>query len=381
MIKEGKFGFLEAFALVTIMVITKIFYTSPFAIIKELGTAAWYGTLISCLTSLLFFGLIYLLLKRFPGKDLYQVFEAVLGSKLGKTLILTFAVYFLYYAGVNIREFIGILKVYSKPLTPAEILAAALLLVAIALAYVGLEGIARTAYIFFYLIIGGLLIIIFLAIPAYELDYLKPWLGYGLDKTVLIGILRSSAYDEIIILGIIINSLHGLKNFKRIGVACLIFIGLTFSICLACILAAFQYTVASEHLSGMFQLSRIIYYSRFFQRVEAIFLFIWVFASVITVSLAFYIALSSYCRAFKINNHRPLLLPFAFLAFTVTFWPDNIAQVLEIHVKIIRQYSFLILYLLPLLVLAWSLITGKKGGKASGKAQNDKKTGDAGQSS
>ncbi|HHV64115.1 MAG TPA: endospore germination permease [Peptococcaceae bacterium] len=372
MIKEGKFGFREAFALLTIMEITKIFYTSPHVIIKELGTAAWYATLISCLTSLLFFGLVYLLLKRFPGNDLYQVFEAATGPKLGKILILIFGVYFLYYAGVNMGEFTIILKVYSKRLTPTEILTVAFLFVLIAQAYVGLEGIARTAYVFFFFIMGGLLLIILLAIPAYELDYLKPWLGYGLDKTILIGILRSSAYDEIIVLAIIINSIHGLKNFKKVGITCLIFTGLTFSICLACILAAFQYTVASEHLSGMFQLSRIIYYSRFFQRVEAIFLFIWVFASLITVSLAFYMALSSYCRAFKINNHRPLLLPFAFLAFTVASWPDNVAEVLEIHVKLIRQYSFLILYFLPLLVLAWSLITGKKGGKASGENQNAK---------
>lgn len=368
MIKEGKFGLYEAFALVTILEITKIFYTSPITVIKALGTAAWYGTLISCAVSLVFFGLLYILMKRFPQQDLYQIFEAVTGKRVGKVLILVFSAYFLYYSGVNIMEFTTILKVYSMSFTPAGVLIAAFLLVVLAMSYVGLEGITRVAYIFFYIIMAGLLLILLLAIPSYQFDYLRPWFGYGLKNTLQVGILRASAYDEIIILAIIIHSLQGLKNFKKIGIACLLLTGLIFSTYFACILAAFQYTVGSEHLSGMFQLSRIIYYSRFFQRVEAVFLFIWVFASVITISIAFYIALSSYCRAFKISNHRPLLLPFAFLVFTIAYLPDNIAEVMEIHVKYVRQYSFLILYLLPVLVLILSFILGKKGGKANGKS-------------
>lgn len=357
----------EAVALTLIVMNTKIFYTSPITIISELGTAAWWGTVISCLTSLFFFGLLYILMKRFQQKDLYQIFEAVTGKKAGKILILIYALYFLYYSGVNLREFSIILKVYSLAKTPSGILIGAFLLIVLAMSYVGLEGIVRVAYIFFYPIIFGLIIVLLLAIPAYEFDYLKPWLGYGLGKTVQIGILRASAYDEIIILAIIYNSLQGLKNFKKAGLTCLLFTGFVFSVSLACILAAFQYTEASEHLSGMYQLSRVIYYSRFFQRVEAIFLFIWVFASVITVGIAFHIALSSYCRAFKIDNHRPLLLPFAFFTYTIAFMPANIAEVLEIHVKYIRQYSFLLLYLVPVIILFLALILGKKGGKANAK--------------
>lgn len=365
MIKEGKFGFFEALALITTVLITKVFYTSPLAIIKELGTAAWYGTLISCAVSLVFFGLIYQLMKRFPQKNLYQVFEAVMGKKLGKFFVFLFGMYFLYYTGVNLVEFTAILKVYSMVNTPPGIIIGAFLVAVLAMAYVGLEGIARTAYIFFYIIFSGLIIILLLAIPSYDFGYLAPWFGNGLGKTIYIGALRSSAYDEIIILAIIINSIHGLKNFKRVGITALLIAGLTFSVCAACILAAFQYTVGGEHLSGMFQLSRIIYYSRFFQRIEAIFLFIWIFASVISVSVGFYISLSSYCHAFKISNHRPLLLPFAFLTFVICYLPSNVAEVLEIHVKYIRQYSIMILFFIPVFVLIMALILRKRGDKSS----------------
>lgn len=368
MIREGHFGSSEAFSLITIVLITKIFYASPLAIINQLGTAAWYGTLVSCTTALSVFTLVYFLMKRFPGQDLYQIFEIVTGKVVGKTLILIFAFYLLYKTGVNIAEFLAILKVYGLPFTPPSFLIAAFLLVVIAMAYVGLEGIARVANLFFPMVMGGLVLILLLSIPNYDFNFLKPYLGYGLRETIITGMIRASAYDEIIFLAIIINSIHGLKKFKKVGLSSLILTGLVFSTCLACILAAFQFTVGSEHLSGMFQLSRVIYLTRFLQRVEAIFLIIWVVTSVVMVSFIFYITLSSYCRAFNISNHRPLILPFAFLTFLVAMFPDNIAEVLEIHVKVLREFSSLILFSIPVMVLVIALIRGKKGAINSGKA-------------
>lgn len=363
MIKEGHFGFTEALSLTVIAIITKIFYISPRVIINTLGTAAWQGTLISCVTCLIFFVLLYNLMKRFPQLDLYQIFEAVAGKILGKILILVFSIYILYYSSVNIREFITILKTYSMPLTPPSFLIIAFLAVVVAFAYVGLEGIARVSCVYFYIILGGILLIILLAIPSYDLDYLYPIWGNGIFLTIKTGIARVGAYDEVVFLAIIIRSIHGLDNFKKAGFLSIIVSGVVFGIVLAATLAAFQYHVGSESLSGMYHLSRVIYFSRFFQRVESIFMFIWVISSVISISFAFYLALSSYCRVFDISNHRPLLLPFAILTFALTFLSQNVAQLTEIHVKFIRVYSSAIMIGIPMIILAMAVIRRKKGVK------------------
>jgi spore germination protein KB len=364
MIKEGHFGFYEAFSLMTIVLLTKIFYTSPMVLIKSLGTAAWYGTLVSCAVALVFFAFLYALMKRFPQQDLYQIFETVTGKVIGKLLIFLFSGFLLYSAVVNMREFISVLKVYSMPFTPAAVLVFAFLLVVIAMAYVGLEGIVRTAYVFFYPVIGSLFLILLLSIPSYDFDYLKPYLGYGLVKTALVGVMRSAAYDEIVLLAVIIRSIHGVKLFKKVGLASLIFSGAVIACCVACILASFQYTVGSEQVSGMYQLAKTIYFSRFFQRIEAIFLFIWVITSVLNVSFIFYVAVSSYCRVFQIDNHRPLLLPFGILTFILALFPETMAEIVEVHIKILREYSSALLMFIPLMVLAVALVRRKKGGKA-----------------
>lgn len=361
--KEGKFGLFEAVCLTTLVLITKNFYTSIRVLIKATGTAAWYTTLLSCATSMILFLFLYLLMKRFPARNLIEIFEDVTGKVVGKILALIFCGYFVYYAGSNLREFLEMIKAYNLPYTPPSLILFAFMLAVIVLAYIGIDGLARLSYISFFPIIIGLVLILVLAYPYYSIDYIFPIGGYGISKTLYQGFFRGSAYDEVVILAIIINSVHGLKIFKKAGLISLGLAGAIISVSIFCDLMAFAYTQGSENLSSLFQLSRTIYFNRYFQRIESVFLFIWVIASIITVATAFYTAVSVYCKAFKIGNHKPLILPFTFLTFMVALLPENLTETVEINILLIRQYSMFVVYLIPILVLVVSFILGKKGEK------------------
>lgn len=367
MIREGKFGLYETVCLTTIIILSKIFYTSISVIIKSMGTAAWYGTLFSSAVSLVLFLFLYLLMKRFPGKNIMDIFDIVLGKFIGKAISLLFSAYILFYAGSSLREFLEMIKAYNLPYTQPSLILSAFIIVAILIVYFGLEGAARVSAIFFIPIIAGLIIILILAAPYYNFDNLKPFGGYGIANTLGIGFLRSSAYDEVFLLAIIINSIHGLKNFKRAGVVSLIISGVLIALSVLFNIAAFEYTGASENTSATFQLARIIYFNRFFQRMESIFLFTWVITSLITVSVSLLISMTVYCKTLKIENHRPIILPFAFLLFMVAIYPENFAQVTEINISIMRQYSLIFVYGIPLIALFISLLRGKKGGNVNGK--------------
>ncbi len=362
---EGSFGTYEAICLTSLIMITKVFYTSIAVIIKSLGTAAWYGTIISCLIGLVFFMLIYLLMKRFPGNNIIQIFEAVLGKVAGKFVTLLFAAYILYYAASNLREFIEMIKAYNLPYTPPSILIFGFIAVASIVAFWGLEGIVRISTLIFIPVLIGIAIILLLAIPYYDADYLKPYGGYGIMNTLITSFLRSSAYEEFFILTIIINSIHGIKSFKKIGIISILISGAVFSVSLLCYLMAFLYSEGSENLSGIFQLSRLIYFNRYIQRVESIFLFIWVIASLVAVSTSFYISIHLYSKTFKIPNHRPVIIPFAFLLFMVALIPSNISEVIEVNILFIRQYSLFFMYSVPLLVLLLAIIFKKRGAKTN----------------
>ncbi|KNY28834.1 spore germination protein [Pseudobacteroides cellulosolvens ATCC 35603 = DSM 2933] len=361
MIKEGKIGTMEAISISTIFLTTKAFYINPGTVIKLTGTAGWYTTQISVLGSVLLFMIVYLLMKRFPGNDLINIFDIVTGRFLGKIFSLIFCGFFVYYSGISIREFVEMIKAYILPYTPPSAIIFLFIGVVLAYAYVGLEGIARMGYISFIVILIGLILILVLPSPYYEIDNIFPMGGYGLGASIQYGLLRTSAYSEVIFLAFIVKPLQGIKNFKKVGLLSLLFAGIIIGTIILCSLLAFEYPQGGENLSALFQLSRIVYFSRFFQRIETIFIFIWVMASVITVSLTFYLSVSTFCKTFRISKHRPYLLPFAFFTFLVTLLPENISEIVQVHTNFLRSYSMFIVYLIPILVLLIAIIRGKKG--------------------
>ena len=364
MLKEGKFGLAEAISITTLLMITKIFYTSPVVVVKSVGTAAWYMTLVSFLTSLLLFYLVYSLMKRFPGENIIQIFELVLGKVVGKIFGLAFSIFILYYSAMNLREFLELLKAYVLPYTPPSLIFAGFIGVSMLLAYLGLEVIARVSYLSIYPVLIGLAILLAMASTYYNPDNIKPFFGYGLDKTIYNGVLRSSAYAEVLLLALAMNALKDVKTFMKAGFISLTIGAAVFSICLLLYIRAFGYQLGSENLSGMFQLSRIIYLSRFFQRVESIFLFIWILCSIVTVSTSFYMSIATYCKVFNIPSQKPLIYLFGVLLFIIAITPQNISEVIEVHMLVIRQYSGIGVYGGPILVLMISLLFGKKGGNA-----------------
>ncbi|WP_340140768.1 endospore germination permease [Ruminiclostridium cellobioparum] len=365
--REGAFGTYEAICITSTLMITKIFYTSISVIIDIEGTSGWIGTIVSCLTTLVMFSLIYMLMKRFPNKDITQIFEAVLGRFSGKVLSLVFSAYLLFYAASSLREFVEMIKAYNLPYSPPSLLIFAFIAVCAIVAYYGLEGIARISGIFFIPVIVALFVILLLASPNYNINYMKPYLGYGLKETVVTGLLRCSAYDEVLILAFMINSMHGLKTFKRAGYASIIITGITFSSNLLCNVLAFTYTGGRENLSGLFELSRAIYFNRFVQRLESIFLFAWVISSLVSVSIAFYLSINIYTKAFRIPGHRPLIFPFSFLLFMVALVPKNMSEVVQLNIHFIRQYSCFFIYLVPVLILFIAVIFRKRGDIVHGK--------------
>lgn len=365
MIREGKFGTFEAFCLICIMIITKVFYTSPGVLVQKAGTAAWYATIISCLVTVVSFYFFCILLKRFPNRNIIQIFDIILGKYLGKIVGILFSAFSIYYCGSNLREFTEMIKAYIIPYTPPSLVLGTMLLAAILLSYFGLETIARVSSTGLIPILLGLVAVLILGYKNYDPSFLTPYLGYGIKPTLLYGALRSSAYLEFAILPICILSISSLKAFKKAGYLGILISGAILSISMLCYIMTFGYIQGQENMAGLFDLSRSIYISRFVERIESIFLFSWVIASVITVAVSFYISISIYCTVFNIKNHRPLIIHFAFLTFIVAILPQNISEVVDINILFLREYSVFFIHTIPIVLLIIAIIRKQKGDKYS----------------
>ena len=139
-------------------------------------------TLISALTAMFGFMFLYLLLKRFPNKNIMEIADMVLG-KLGSIIFLfLFGGFLLWSASISIREFAEVLKVYVLPQSPPSFIIILFLITIIVLSFMGLETIARFAKFIIYILGVGFILVFPAFCPEHCTSVSFPLLGYGLIK-------------------------------------------------------------------------------------------------------------------------------------------------------------------------------------------------------
>ncbi len=361
MIKEGKFGYHEAISLLVITITIRVFFTSPAMIAQLVGTTGWYMTIISALMAAFLFSFTYRLLKRFPHQNFMEIYDIVLGNWLGFIGSLILAVYLIFIASVNLREFTEILKVFVLPDSPPSFIMILFLICVVVLSFLGLETLARFAKFMIYILGAGFLVVVLLSISNFNISNLFPILGYGLDKTVTNGIVRSSFYGEVVLIGVLAKSLHGPAEIKRIGNAAILISGIITSVALLAFAFVFPYDDAQEIVSPMYILLAQINLGEFLQRLDPIFVFLWNFGSFIEVTALFYCAILVYSHIFKINDKRPLIFPMAIILFCMTLIPKGLSEVNKGFIQYARIWGWVFFFLPPIIVLAVAAVRKKRG--------------------
>ncbi|NLX64755.1 MAG: endospore germination permease [Clostridiaceae bacterium] len=361
MLKEGKFGYHEAISLLLITIAINVFFTSPAVVVQIVGNAGWYMTLVSMLTAIFAFMFLYLLLKRFPNKNIMEIADLVLGKWVSAVFLLLFGSFLLWTASINIREFTEVLKIYVLPKSPPSFIMILFLITIIVLSFLGLETIARFAKFIIYILGAGFVLVVILSSQNFEIRNLFPLLGYGLDKTLIHGLLRSSFYGEIVIIGVIASSLQGYKEIKRIGFSTLLLAGFFTSFSLLVFIFVFPYTVGQEITSPMYEMAALINYGGFMQRMEPLFLFLWNFGSFVEISFLFYASLMIYCHIFRIDDKRPIILPMVTTLYGLSLIPKSIIDVISGFVQTLRSWGWIFYYIPNVIILIIALIRKKKG--------------------
>lgn len=360
MIERGKFGPEEAISLLTITIATKALSSSLSTVIQLVGPAGWYMTLISAGVSILFFSFIYLLLKMFPKKNLMEIFDEVLGKCLGRSFSFVIAASLLLIAALNLREFTDMLKIYVMPLSPPIYIMVLFLLGILTFSFLGLESLARFSRLASYSLLFGFIMVIVMSFENFRLHRLFPILGHGLFKTVYYGVMRSSAYMEVLLVGVFASSFQGIKYVKKIGFISLILSGVIISSAILACDLVFPYFTGREIVAPMYTMVSIINLGWFFQRLDPLFIFIWNISSLISVTAKFYGSLMIFCHIFNIDDKKPVIIPFGILLLTLATIPRDIITVIKVYMPFVMQWGGTVFYLLPCMILIIAILRKKK---------------------
>ncbi|PKM85999.1 MAG: hypothetical protein CVU87_13455 [Firmicutes bacterium HGW-Firmicutes-12] len=354
-----KLGYSEAVAMVMIFIGSKAFLGYP-RFLVDLGlNAAWLLVFISILISILFWLVIVSLLNRFPGKSLMEINQIVLGSFLGLVVNMISLLYIIISTSNLLRIFSDAVIITALPHAPISAMVILFVIAMWIAAYLGLEAISRNAYISLPFIIIGVTAVLLMLYPFWDIKELFPVMGIGPARLLFNSFLNISAFGEILLLGFLAPyfSFDGTK-LKNIGIFSIASVGFYFLFITITYLMVIPLPSALESLTPFYQLSRSIYLGRYYQRLESVFIFFWIYTAFLRLSIGLILAAIVTRESLKIPYYRPLLPALIVIFFSLALTPAQFVTAISIE-KYRMWFGWIFTFLIPTGIWVVALIRRK----------------------
>ena len=341
----------EAVAIVLIVMINKLILNIPYYIVKLVGSGAIINLLYIGFIDFLFLLIIIKLFKNFENADILDVSEYI-GGKIFKNLIgiLCIGLFFLV-AFITLIDFSNVLHtIYFSNFPMAYILYFFILGVLIA-NLIGLKGISKAACFIIPFAILSVIITFFTSFENLDIKDLTPLFGKSYKETFINGLSNCFAMYILVIYYFLKPLLKDSNSFKKISIASFFISFILLILTIIPMLTLFNTSSSSEPINSLFLLSRQIELGRFLQRVDALFIFLWIFAIFSYLSFIMFLINRIIKKIIPVSNEKMLSYSTCSLLFGLSLIPINIS-----HIHFIEDtlYKYLIIgfaFVLGLIIL------------------------------
>jgi spore germination protein len=350
---NDKLNFVEASFLVVIVMITHIISDLPNDIIKAMGSASILNMIFISALILLFFLIVAKIFSCFNTNNILYVAEYLGGKFLVTLLSIIYIAYLLFVSALLIRRFASLLKIiYFKDAATWTIIAC-FILVALITLKLGSSNIIKANTLIMPTILITIVIIFISSINKFDFASIFPILGYGSKNTFLNGFENIYAFTGLIYLYLIGPNLKNVKDYTRVGVTSIIISAIYLILSVASIQMLFPFISNDSEPLSMYLSTRTIEFGQFFQRSDAIFMFIWIFTFLSYLSvIGIYISrIGIHTFGSMQNSISPYF--YAIIVFIIALIPRNASQIAfltdvvykYLAIGVVFVFSFLILLL------------------------------------
>ncbi|MEN6412047.1 MAG: GerAB/ArcD/ProY family transporter [Veillonellales bacterium] len=358
--KTGRMGMAEGIALVFVLTIPRLFLTAPAEVVDAAGPIGWLIPLFSSITPLIAFWLLVYVLMQTAGDDLFTAAQHFLGPIVGFGIGLFYAVMFLLNAAILLRQFAENTLLTALPLLEFSTAVGLYVLVAAIVIYASIEGLSRAAYIILPFGTVAIIISLLLLFPFYNFYHLFPWQGKGLGTLFKSSILLSGANIGVIALAILAPSFQNLRTIKIAGLFGLGGVALLRTASTLAFVMIFGCGAGREKTLAFFEMVRLVNLSRYLQRVEALFILLWVIVGVLAIAANLYVGMYLITRLFNLPALRPIIPIVCLLIAQIAMIPDDITDVIQLAREFNIIYMNVGLYAIPFLLFIAAFIRRRK---------------------
>lgn len=315
---------------------------------KEFGSGTVLHYLYVTILVSIFYFIFYKLYKGFEGKNIFDITNFLGGKQLENIFGFLIATYLIILSVTTIHEFgqdIKNMMFTSSLVSEINILLTIGILLGI---YTGIRGLFRTGSVIFSLLLTGLLLLFLALYSKIDLTNLTPILGTGYSNLFLKGSLSIGIFNSLFILFFITPNV---KDLKSAGISSILFSSATNFLILFLLFTVFPYESLSQNSFAIFELTRLIGFGRFFQRLESIFTLLWIIVACIFLGVALRFAIEIYMRVFNFKYINRLIPCISILVLNYSILIPDYATAVIIRKALYNIISPILFFVCPLIIL------------------------------
>lgn len=348
---EQKLGKWEAIILILSIVINHIILGLPRGIVEEHYSSSILNVIYISIIALIIIYLITKLFERFPGLDIIDIANFLGGKVLKIGIAVLFLLYLVFISSIVLRSFSEGLRLVFFPRTSLAIIMILFLIGIVIMNKLNIIAIARTN-LFFTILVSISMILIFLGNwENLTWQKISPILGNGFYTTFFSGLSNLFAFGGISFIYLLPPYLKNQTDFKKVAFTSVGLSAFFLLISVATLLFIFPPTVISQQIFPIYLASRFIDFSRFFQRLDAFFLLMWLLSIICYLAIVLNFSTNIFKRITKLKQSKWVTSLFAMLMFGIGLIPENMQQITFIENVIYRYIILILVFGICLIVL------------------------------
>lgn len=322
---KSKIGTIEAIMLILIIIVTHTISSLPREILVSTKSATIINLIFVSILAILFSYLIVRLMKNFAGSDIIDISE-YLGGKVFKNIIGTiFILYFLVSSSILLRNFCESIKIIYYPMTNILFILSLFVIAICCANRLDFNASLKTNLLILPLVLASIVFLFFANMNKFVPERMFPIFGDGLFNTFVIGLTNLSAFGGITFLYFLPPYLKQPEKMKKIALTSIGVSAIYLTLCVATLLFMFSFFMNTNEVTPLYNATRYIEFGSFFQRLESIFLLIWILAFSCYLSITSKFAMGIFKKLTNIETKKPLIDIFGLLILAITLVPKNYA--------------------------------------------------------
>lgn len=335
---------------------------------------AWIAVALSTLLGAAIVTFYIMLLKRAPGKNLFELITLTFGKWIGKGIGLLYVFYFFYIAERVLRDFCELITTVIFENTPIEVISITMMGVIAYMLYLGLEVFGRTGEIFIPYVFTFTILIGFATFFSGEMDFknLLPVMAEGSGPIIqhIFPRLLTFPFGELITFMVIIPYVTQFNKAGKVSVITVLVSGMIIIYGTVIEIVTLGTEQLERTVFPLLSAARDISLLEFIERVDLVVVFIVMFGIITKVSVFFFAGLKGLEHITNIS-YRYMVLPMAtIISYGTILISDNFAEHIEEGIRFIPHYMHVpFQFILPALfapLLFWRTKKQKRGSDTNG---------------